>query len=92
LFSAAIYQIRGIRRCGSAAIDLCYVAEGIYELFWEYNLQPWDTAAGVLIVEEAGGQVSSLTGEPDHGRAGHMVATNGLIHDEFLRIAIPYVS
>ncbi len=54
----------GVRRAGSAALDLCNVAAGRYEGFWEFNLNPWDTAAGVLIVEEAGGRVTDFSGGP----------------------------
>src|SRR5689334_606815 len=54
----------GVRRAGSAALDLCYVACGRYDAFWEFNLNPWDTAAGVLIVQEAGGTVTNFSGQP----------------------------
>jgi len=90
LFNDLIYRIRGIRRCGSAAIDLCYVAEGRYDLYWELHLQPWDTAAGVLMVREAGGRVTDLGGGPEHEPRRHLVASNGLVHDEFLAVAARY--
>lgn len=87
LFNDMIYRIRGIRRCGSAAIDLCYVAEGRYDLFWELNLSPWDTAAGTLMVREAGGRVTDLAGGDAMDTRRHVAASNGLLHDEFLAIA-----
>src|SRR5207302_2797972 len=57
-------RTHGVRRAGSAALDLCSVACGRFDAFWEFNLNPWDTAAGVLIVEEAGGQVTDFSGQP----------------------------
>ncbi len=76
-----------VRRLGSAALDLCWVACGRFDGFWEYNLFPWDITAGYLIVEEAGGKVTNFQGEP--GRIGDQetLATNGRIH-EALRLAI----
>jgi myo-inositol-1(or 4)-monophosphatase len=91
LFGELMPRLRGIRRCGSAAIDLCYVAEGIYDLYWEYQLQPWDIEAGVLIVKEAGGRVTDLAGGPDYEANRHFVASNGHVHEEFLAIAREYV-
>jgi len=76
---------QGIRRLGSAAVDLAYTACGRFEGYYETGLKPWDTAAGWLLVEEAGGTVSGLDG--DYGLGGHMiVATNGSIHDELLAL------
>ena len=74
----------GVRRAGSAALDLCNVAAGRFDGFWEFNLNPWDTAAGVLIVEEAGGKVSRFDGSPFEIDSRETLATNGLIHDELL--------
>jgi len=83
-------RTHGVRRAGSAALDLCYVACGRLDGFWEFNLNPWDTAAGVLIVEEAGGQVSDFHGGPFQLNSRETLATNGLIHQalehEFLEI------
>lgn len=90
LFNDLIYRLRGIRRCGSAAIDLCYVAEGRYDLYWELYLQPWDSAAGELMVREAGGRVSDLRGGADHEAQRHLVASNGRVHDAFLAVAAGY--
>jgi myo-inositol-1(or 4)-monophosphatase len=74
----------GVRRAGSAALDLCNVASGRFDGFWEFNLNPWDTAAGVLIVEEAGGKVTRFDGSPFELNSRETVATNGLLHQELL--------
>lgn len=74
----------GIRRAGSAALDLCYVACGRYDAFWEFNLNPWDTAGGVLMVEEAGGKVTNFSGSPFSIDSRQVLATNGLLRDELL--------
>ncbi len=74
----------GVRRAGSAALDLCYVASGRLEAFWEFNLNPWDTAAGVLIAEEAGGRVTNYAGEPFNIDSRQTLASNGLIHEELI--------
>ncbi len=76
----------GVRRGGSAAIDLAYVACGRLEAFWEFGLNPWDLAAGKLLVAEAGGRVTGMRGEPHHVRGPHLLADNGLIHDEMLQL------
>lgn len=75
----------GVRRAGSAALDLCNVACGRFDGFWEFNLNPWDTAAGVLIVEEAGGRVTDFSGGPFQTDSKQTVASNGLVHDAMLR-------
>jgi len=72
----------GVRRAGSAALDLANVAAGRYDGFWEFNLNPWDTAAGVLIVQEAGGKVTRFDGTPFRLDSREVLASNGLIHDE----------
>ena len=72
----------GVRRAGSAALDLANVASGRFDGFWEFNLNPWDTAAGVLIVQEAGGQVTRFDGSPFRLDSREVLATNGHIHDE----------
>ena len=74
----------GLRRPGSAALDLCSVACGRFDGFWEFNLNPWDTAAGVLMVEEAGGRVTDFSGGPFKLDSREMVASNALIHDELV--------
>jgi myo-inositol-1(or 4)-monophosphatase len=83
-------RTHGVRRPGSAALDLCSVACGRFDGFWEFNLNPWDTAAGVLIVEEAGGRVTDFHGGPFRLDSRETLASNGLIHqallDEFEQI------
>jgi len=78
-------RTHGVRRAGSAALDLASVASGRFDGFWEFNLNPWDLAAGVLLVEEAGGQVSGFQGQPFRLADRDVVATNGLIHADLLR-------
>jgi myo-inositol-1(or 4)-monophosphatase len=75
-----------VRRLGSAAIDLCWVAAGRFDGFYEHKLQAWDSAAGFLIVEEAGGKVTNFKGEPYSVYEPGILATNGLIHDEMIEI------
>ena len=72
----------GVRRAGSAALDLAYVAAGRLEGFWEFNLNPWDTSAGYLLVEEAGGKITQFDGSKFRLDSREVFATNGLIHDE----------
>ena len=79
-------KIRGIRRFGTASLDLCHVARGMYGAFFEYQLSPWDFAAGRLIVEEAGGQVTTAAGRPLPLDVTSVLASNGKIHDEMLKI------
>jgi myo-inositol-1(or 4)-monophosphatase len=74
-------KTHGVRRAGSAALDLCNVACGRFDGFWEFNLNPWDTAAGVLIVEEAGGRASRFDGSPFELNSRETLASNGLLHD-----------
>ena len=76
----------GVRRDGSAALDLSFVACGRSEGFWEFKLSPWDLAAGTLILEEAGGKVTSPCGGEFDINSGHVLATNGLIHDELISV------
>lgn len=86
VFGAFISRARAVRRLGSAAIDLCYVAAGRMDGFWEESLQPWDTRAGALIVEEAGGRVTGLDGQAWVPSDGHILASNGALHEEMLGI------
>jgi myo-inositol-1(or 4)-monophosphatase len=74
----------GVRRAGSAALDLCSVASGRLDGFWEFNLNPWDTAAGVLIVEEAGGRVTDFSGGQFQLNSRETLASNGLVHDALI--------
>jgi myo-inositol-1(or 4)-monophosphatase len=83
------YTLRshGVRRDGSAALDLCSVACGRFDAFWEFGLKSWDTAAGVLLVQEAGGKVSDLSGGPYRLGGPQMLASNGRIHGEMQDVA-----
>ena len=74
-------QIAGIRRMGSAALDLAYVAAGRYDGFWEYSLSPWDIAAGMILVTEAGGLINEIGGGRDPLASGDVIATNGHLHE-----------
>ena len=77
----------GVRRTGSAALDLAWVASGRLDFFWEFGLKPWDQAAGTLLVTEAGGRTSDMNGQPLRITASdHMLADNGMLHDEVLRM------
>ena len=84
LFSKIYRQTQGIRRAGSAALDLCYVACGRFEGYWEFDLNPWDVAAGSLIVKEAGGKLSDFSNNTLDIYGKEIMATNGLIHEELL--------
>jgi myo-inositol-1(or 4)-monophosphatase len=77
-------ETRGLRRCGSAALDLAYVAAGRYDGYWELALSPWDVAAGALLVSEAGGRVTDARGGDDWLQGGSIVATNGPLHEAIL--------
>lgn len=77
---------RGIRRAGSAAIDLCYVAKGVFDLYYERNLKPWDISAGMIILKEAGGLVTDFDGNEQNLKTGSLIASNGLVHNEFLEL------
>lgn len=79
-------RAQGVRRPGSAALDLCYVAAGRFDGFWELKLYPWDMAAGILMVTEAGGRVTDLHGGPHRLSNPQIVASNGLLHAEMLRV------
>jgi myo-inositol-1(or 4)-monophosphatase len=77
-------RTHGVRRAGSAALDLCCVASGRFDAFWEFNLNPWDTAAGVLMVEEAGGKVTDFKGGPFQLNSRETLASNALLHPALL--------
>jgi myo-inositol-1(or 4)-monophosphatase len=85
-FANFIRGARAVRRDGSAALDLCYVACGRYDGFWELGLNPWDTAAGYLIVEEAGGRVTKFGGEEYNINDQEIIASNGKIHEEMMNM------
>ena len=79
-------RAQAVRRDGSAAIDLAFVAAGIYDAFWEWDLKPWDVAAGALLIEEAGGRAGAIDGGPLDIGNGSIVASNGLLHAEMERL------
>ena len=85
-FAAFVKNARAVRRDGSAALDLCYLAAGRFDGFWELQLHPWDVAAGFLIVEEAGGRVSDRAGGPPPRSGRDTVASNGHIHAAMLAL------
>jgi myo-inositol-1(or 4)-monophosphatase len=77
---------QAVRRTGSAALDLCYLAAGRFDGYWEFNLAPWDTAAGSLIVEEAGGKITGLDGEPFSIYSKAILASNGFLHASMIEV------
>lgn len=85
-------QIHGVRRFGTAALDLAHVASGLYGAYFEYQLSPWDFAAGKLLVEEAGGKVTTCNGDPLPLRKTSILASNTLLHDEMLTAVRPHLS
>ncbi len=85
-FAALIKASRAVRRLGSAAIDLCYVARGVFDGFWEVQLNPWDMCAGKLIVEEAGGVVTDFAGNEINIFTKKILASNGFVHKEMMKI------
>ena len=86
-FGAIMKRAHGVLRCGSAAIDLCMVADGTYEGYWERKLRPWDFAAGAALVLGSGGRVTDPWGRPFRVESGNVLATNGRVHEE-LRLAL----
>ena len=87
LFQNMYSRCLDIRRTGSACLDLAYVAAGRTDIYFERNLKPWDMAAGILLVEEAGGKVTTYDGQtPDVLHNEHIIATNGLVHEDTARI------
>jgi len=92
LFGAFLTRARAVRRLGSAALDLCYVAAGRFDGFWEQYLRPWDVTAGALIVTEAGGRVTGMDGTAFDPAAGHLVASNGRIHQAMLAVIAAFRS
>jgi myo-inositol-1(or 4)-monophosphatase len=85
-FQKFLVASQAVRRGGSAALDLCYVAAGKLDGFWELNLQPWDTAAGRIILEEAGGRMTDFNGGPFSVYMKETLASNGLVHQEMLDV------
>ena len=90
LFGRFLSKARAVRRLRSAALDMCYVAAGRLDGFWEEGLNAWDIAGGVLIVQEAGGRITSLDGGPFVLRSGRIIASNGLLHEEMRAVIADY--
>ncbi len=84
IFKHIYRKSQGVRRVGSAAVDLCYVAMGRFDGFWEFDLNAWDVSAGALIVEEAGGKVTNIDAGLFDNRSRQIIASNGLIHDSLV--------
>jgi myo-inositol-1(or 4)-monophosphatase len=85
VFGAFLGEAQGVRRLGSAALDLCYVAAGRFDGFWEEHLHPWDMAAAAVIIEQAGGRVTNYADEPVDLFRGQIVASNGRVHRQMLQ-------
>ena len=79
-------NVQGVRRDGAAALDLAYAAAGRFDGFWEEGVKPWDVAAGILLIEEAGGRVSDYQNQPLNLFTPPILATNGLIHEQMMRV------
>ncbi|HKI79839.1 MAG TPA: inositol monophosphatase family protein [Ignavibacteriaceae bacterium] len=89
-FAELTKRVRGVRRLGSAALDLCYTAKGVFDGYWEMNLSPWDICAGMLLVEEAGGVLSNFNNKPIDMNTKKILASNGLVHEKMLEILSKY--
>ena len=85
-FRRVLPHARGIRRCGAAAIDLCFVADGTYDAYWERKLNAWDVAGGAAVVLAAGGTITNLLGEPPDLKVGQILASNGHVHEAQLAL------
>ncbi len=92
LFKTFTDITQGVRRLGAASIDLCHVALGVVDGFWEYDLHPWDTAAGILIVEEAGGKITQMNGNSYSIYDDSIVASNGKLHNSLVRTISNHLS
>ncbi len=79
-------HVQDVRRFGSAALDLCYLSKGIYSIYWEKNLKPWDIAAGQLLLEEAGGKITRYDGSKMELDSLELLATNGILHEQSIEI------
>lgn len=88
-FMAVKRRARAVRRCGSAAIDLCMVGDGTYDAYWERRLHAWDVAAASAIVLGAGGAITALSGGPPNYHVGHLLASNGRVHEELVGLVTP---
>ncbi|HOO50888.1 MAG TPA: inositol monophosphatase family protein, partial [Alphaproteobacteria bacterium] len=85
-FNRMAVKVQAIRRAGAAALDLAYLAAGRFDGFWELKLKPWDTAAGCLLVEEAGGTISDVAGKMWNLYSSDLLASNGLIHEQMIKV------
>lgn len=85
-FSEMLVSCQGVRRIGSAALDLCWTAAGRHDGYWELSLAPWDISAGMLIVEQANGRVTDFEGNPIDSHTRYILATNGLLHEQVMKI------
>jgi len=85
-YQAFMQRSQGVRRAGSASIDLCYLAAGRFDGFFERKLKPWDTAAGSLIIDESGGSISQFSGSKWDCRDNSIIASNGLIHEQMIKV------
>ena len=90
VFNELMHKSHGVRRLGSAAVDLAYVACGRFELFYEYGLQPWDVAAGAFLIKQAGGQVTDFKGGNDYVFGEEIITANRHIHQEFLTLLLQH--
>lgn len=86
VFRKIVSRARGVRRAGSAAYDLCLVAEGVFDAYWEFNIQPWDVSAGLLLVKEAGGVVTNYRGEDYRSAMRSVCSGNALVQPQLLRV------
>ena len=91
MLKSVLQNTAGIRRPGSAAIDLAYLAAGRLDGFWEFGLREWDIAAGSLLVREAGGLISELQGDGDYLKSGNIVAGAPKVHDALKKILVPHL-
>jgi len=91
-FRDVFNRVAGIRRCGSAALDLAFTAKGVFDGFWEMHLHPWDIAAGSLLVEEAGGIVSDFSGKDGYLKTGNVIGASKTIYSDFLAIVKKHLS
>jgi len=85
-FKTMAKEVQAIRRAGAAALDMAYVAAGRFDGFWELKLNPWDTAAACLMIEEAGGKISDIFGRPWNLLSPHILASNGRIHEQMISV------
>jgi myo-inositol-1(or 4)-monophosphatase len=92
LFAAFLKSSRAVRRLGSAAIDMCYVADGVFDGFWEVKLNPWDVCAGSLIIEEAGGLITDFHSNPRDLFCKEILATNGKVHSKMIEVMETVIS